>query len=248
MNKNLTLKMAQTLAKIDSKTTITNKAYRNRVEPVKELSMGRRYNGNCRQVICLDTLEIFPSETELAKKLNIDVRNVSFFMRRDGKHKGYTYCFADEWNQSKAEITNKFNSSNKNKKTIVKKGESIQFDFYKVKYNKITDKKVHGNAHSVLCLETFERFPSMTALAKKLKISECVVSTYIRQNKLVCGRRYIDLSKTQYHQNDIIDAGLEVVKMAKEVIKAVQKAGYDTKTLKLAAETKEAIKRMEDNQ
>ena len=79
-------------------------------------------------------------------------------------------------------------------------------------------------------------------------MSKYVVSSYIRNNRLVCGRRYIDLSKTQNNQNDIIEAGLEVVKMAKEVIKAVQKAGYDTKTLKLAENVEKAIKRMENNQ
>lgn len=159
MNKNLTLKMEQTLSKIDSKTTITNRAYRNHVEPIKELSMGRRYNGNCRQVICVETLEIFPSVQNLAKRLNADRTYLGRAIKRDGKYKGYTYCFADEWSQNKAEITNEFRSSNTNQKIIVEKGKSTQFNFYRIKHNQVTDKKVHGNSHPILCVRAIRYKP-----------------------------------------------------------------------------------------
>lgn len=245
MKNNLNLKMEQTLTKIDSKTTITNKAYKNRIEPIKELSMGRRYNGNCKQVICIDTLEIFPSIKELAKRLNVDNGYIGKTIKRNGKYKGCTYRFTDEWNQNKAEITNEFRTPNQ--KTIVEKGKSTQFDFYRIKHNKITDKKVNGNSHPILCLETFERYPSMTVLSKKIKIDKAEISRYIRDGRSIKGRRYVDLSKTQYHQNDIIESGLKIVEMAKDVIKAVQKAGHNTKTLNLTAETEKTIKRIKDN-
>lgn len=74
---------------------------------------GKRTNGNCNAVLCIDTGEIFSSGTDAAEKFGTTPANMSRACRNKGSRTaGHRFCYVKDINEYVDSISNAINKAN----------------------------------------------------------------------------------------------------------------------------------------
>ena len=74
---------------------------------------GKRTNGNCNAVLCIDTGEIFSSGTDAAEKFGVTQANMSRACRNKGSRTaGHRFCYVKDINEYVDSISNAINKAN----------------------------------------------------------------------------------------------------------------------------------------